>query len=198
MSEITPTRSALLELMDDRRAMREGYEFLDEKRMLLAGEILRQLKEYEVLMDAFSRLYQEAARALQAAVTRHGLDGMRCYPSADTAPVVLHVVKQRLLGVPLQQAECRGDPGGASLSPNPSPEADGCREFFVEIVRLTARLAALSGNLERLRCEYRRTERRARALEDVLLPEIDETIYSLETRLSEIELNEAIRVRLRK
>ena len=33
-----------------------------------------------------------------------------------------------------------------------------------------------AGNLERLRLEYRRTERRTRALEDVLMPEIDLTI----------------------
>ena len=52
-----------------------------------------------------------------------------------------------------------------------------------------------AGNLERLRLEYRRTERRTRALEDVLMPEIDLTIKELETRLEEIEQEEAIRVR---
>jgi V/A-type H+-transporting ATPase subunit D len=45
--EITPTRSAALELADEHRLMRQGYEFLDEKRMLLATEILRQLRAYQ-------------------------------------------------------------------------------------------------------------------------------------------------------
>ena len=36
MREVTPTRSVALELADERRLMRQGYEFLDEKRMLLA------------------------------------------------------------------------------------------------------------------------------------------------------------------
>jgi V/A-type H+-transporting ATPase subunit D len=59
----------------------------------------------------------------------------------------------------------------------------------------SATLAGIAGNLERLRHEYRRTERRARALEDVLLPEITGTIYELEARLEEVEQEEAIRVR---
>ena len=40
MSEASPTRAAVLELKDEQRAMHEGYVFLDEKCLLLAGEIL--------------------------------------------------------------------------------------------------------------------------------------------------------------
>ena len=41
MAEIVPTRSAALELADERDLMRQGYRFLDEKRVLLASEMLR-------------------------------------------------------------------------------------------------------------------------------------------------------------
>ena len=44
-----PTRAALLELQDERHAMREGYVFLDEKCLLLAGEMLRQLQHHGAL-----------------------------------------------------------------------------------------------------------------------------------------------------
>jgi V/A-type H+-transporting ATPase subunit D len=56
-------------------------------------------------------------------------------------------------------------------------------------------LAAQAGNLERLGREYRRTARRARALEDVLLPEINEAVADVSGRLEEIDREEAIRVR---
>ena len=46
-----------------------------------------------------------------------------------------------------------------------------------------------------LRLEYRRTARRTRALEDVLLPEIDETLRVIAASLEESEREEAIRVR---
>ena len=37
---LTATRIVFLELKDERRMVREGYELLDEKRILLAAEIL--------------------------------------------------------------------------------------------------------------------------------------------------------------
>ena len=36
MNDLTPTRSLLIALGDERRTMREGYAFLDEKCLLLA------------------------------------------------------------------------------------------------------------------------------------------------------------------
>ena len=58
-----------------------------------------------------------------------------------------------------------------------------------------ARLAATIANLERLRQGYARSARLARAQEDVLLPEIDETLQEVDSALEEPEREEAIRVR---
>jgi V/A-type H+-transporting ATPase subunit D len=195
MSDITPTRSAVLELQDERRAMREGYEFLDEKRLLLAAQILRELCAYESAWQGFLAHLDAAAAALRAAVERHGMQGVQVYPPARLEIVALKVSQQRLLGVRLQQAALTAEPVAAEAALSPSPEAERCRALYLDLLRETAGLAALAGNLERLRHEYRRTERRARALEDVLLPEIDQTLYELESRLEEIEQEEAVRVR---
>ncbi len=51
MREVTPTRSTAIELADERKLMRQGYEFLDEKRMLLAAEMLSQLEIYQQRSD---------------------------------------------------------------------------------------------------------------------------------------------------
>ena len=78
--DITPTRSVVLELKDERRAMHEGYVFLDEKCLLLAGEMLRELARYAELQRAFVAAWDAAVAALQAAVARHGLEGLQVYP----------------------------------------------------------------------------------------------------------------------
>ena len=46
MTDASPTRAVVLELKDEQRAMHEGYVFLDEKCLLLAGEILRELERH--------------------------------------------------------------------------------------------------------------------------------------------------------
>ena len=56
MAEIVPTRSAALELADERDLMRQGYRFLDEKRVLLASEMLRRLREHQRMHAALARM----------------------------------------------------------------------------------------------------------------------------------------------
>ena len=195
MSDLTPTRSVVLELKDERRAMHEGYVFLDEKCLLLAGEILRELVHYAELDSVLLAAHQTAITALQAAVARHGLDELQVYPSLDQTPSMLERVARSIMGVRLLDVRWRPAATTAPRPVAPSPEAEACRRAFVALVEAAAELAAVSGNLERLSFEYRRSVRRARALQDVLLPELDQSVYRIETRLEELEQEDAISMR---
>jgi len=172
--------------------MREGYVFLDEKCLLLAGAMLRELRSYETLRGELRALQREAGLALRSAVARHGLQGLQCYPSLslDQARVELH--PRPLLGVALQDASLLGASSSAPPSVYPSGEADACRALHAKMIERLVALAAHSGNLERLYREYRRTARRARALQEVLLPEVGRMIGDFEARLEELERDEAL------
>lgn len=195
MSEVTPTRSAALELKDELRAMREGYAFLDEKCLLLAAEILRELKRYETVATSFRRADETSRAALARAARRHGLEGLQCYPADDLGPAALQIQARTLMRVPLQEAAL-GASTTAPAAANPSPEANDCRERYAALVREAAGLAAVQGNLERLYHEYRRAVRRTRALQDVLIPEVSETLHGLDARLEELEQEDALLMRL--
>ncbi len=195
MSDVSPTRSAVLEMKDERRAMHEGYVFLDEKCLLLAGEILRQLEQHARLQREWVALHERAVARLQAAVARHGLDELQIYPPTELAQAPLDVLARSLMGVRLQQALWSGHGASVADAVMPSPEAEACRLAFAALLAAGAQLAAVSGNLERLSLEYRRSVRRARALQDVMLPELDHTIGDIEGRLEELEQEDAIWMR---
>ncbi len=197
MSEVTPTRSAVIERKDERIAMHEGYVFLDEKTMLLAGEIVRQLRDYEGSASRFADAQRAAVQALALAITQHGLEGLQVYPPGILDEAELRVTESSLMGVRLLSAEIAGDPLPPVAPADASPEAEACREAYVALLGQAAALAALTGNLERLYLEYRRASRRARALQDVLLPELDHSIAELEARLEELEQEDAIWMRPR-
>ena len=209
--EIIPTQSAYLELKSERAGMEEGYRFLDEKRLILAAEILAMLKDYEETRARWEQARRDALTALRGALGRHGLEELAVYPAAPAPDCGLRIGARSVLGVRIEDAAA-AEQALAPTSPddaaegarsgrpfqtavNPSPEAEQCRAAFAPLVPLTARLAVLTGNLERLRSEYLRTARRARALEDVLLPEIDDTLREIDTALEELEREEAVRVR---
>jgi len=199
--DTTPTRTALLELKDERIVVNEAYEFLDEKRLLLAAEILHQLEIYERLKAQIEALGREASRQLNATVGRHGLQGTSVYPPLQFTDTRLAVNESNFMGVTLAASELHNrlkEDSEQSAASNPTSEAQACRQTYLELTRQSAVLAGISGNLHRLLMEYRLTERRARALENVILPEIEQTLSIMSTHLEELDLEETVRVHLQK
>lgn len=188
--DLTPTRSLAIQLADERRTMREGYAFLDEKCLLLAGEMLRELRRQRRLAHEAAGLLAAARERLLAALGRHGLHGLQVLPAARSRQR-LQVQRRALLGVAMLDARLEGRAAAASPAVNPSPEAEACRAAYAELATRLTEVAAVSGNLARLLHEYRRTVRRVRALQDVLLPEVEGWLREIETRLEELEQDEA-------
>ena len=190
------TRVAFLELQDERRLIQEGFELLDEKRVLLAAEILRQLRRYAALRERQAGLEQAARRALEAAVEVHGFDDLTVMPKRDLGPALLHTDAQVFLGLQLLDAPFDlAGVAGTAAPPLPTPEARACRAAYERLIHAHVPLAACVGNLRRLVREYVRTERRARALENVVLPDLDGTLRFIEEQLDAVDQEEALRVR---
>jgi V/A-type H+-transporting ATPase subunit D len=195
MREVAPTRSAAIALADERKLMRQGYDFLDEKRTLLASEMLRQLKVYQERNNALATATHAAAAILAQALERHGLDQLQVYPS-PAAPDIADPQRNLFLGLAMLTAAT----AAATSTDHPpaidaSPEAKACRAAFETLLSLSADIALRAGNLNRLAREYRRTERRAQALEKVLLPEVAEAIKQVNEQLDTMEREETIRTR---
>jgi len=195
MREVLPTRSAAIELADERKLMRQGYGFLDEKRMLLATEMLRQLREYQMRSEQLIAETKSAADALAAAVERHGIDQLQVYPAPAPPSVPAHD-RTLFLGLALLAT---GQPAKSDAADppaiDPSPEAKGCRAAFERLLWLAADIGLRAGNLARLSREFRRTERRAKALEKVLLPEVEDAMKRVDEQLDTMEREEVIRTR---
>lgn len=199
--ELIVTRVALLELEDERRLAKEGYELLDEKRILLAAAIRRELARLETLRRASRAAERDAVSALQAAVRRHGLDELCVYPALSTRGDQLTIEQSRLLGLELLEARFTPAPPreGARLEGgdpvHPSPEARACARAYRRWIEPLAALAACTVSLRRLVREFIRTERRARAIENILLPEIASVVRLIEERLGELDQEEIARLR---
>lgn len=194
--ELTATRITLLELGDERRMVREGYELLDEKRMLLAAEILAGLRRYRGLREEWLGQLAAARASLAAAVRRHGFGSLTVHPAARGAFAAVHLERRSLLGLTLVEARLETADAEHEFPPaESSPEVRQCAAAFRQLARTAAALAGLAASLRIMARDYVRTERRARALENVVLPEIDTDIRFVDTQLEAIDQEESIRVR---
>ena len=197
--DLAPTRIALLDLGEERATAREGYALLDEKRMMLAQRILTLLTQHAQACGGWRSALAAAEATLGAAYDRHGVRDLELEPRGEPgAAPALH--EERLLGVRVptvaagavapRDANAAGRPGAAL-----SPEAGQAAAAFARLIDLAPGLAVLECALWRLADEYRRTERRAGAIEHLLLPELERDIVEIEGALEAIDQEEAQRVR---
>ena len=196
MNEESPSRSRVLELREERHALAEGHAFLEEKSLLLAAEIVRQLGLCDRLRAAADAAAARALATLAAALATHGLEELSVLPVPAPAAARLACERRSVVGVTVIDASLGQDVVAPAARAWGSPEAREARAAFGELLAAATPLGAVQGNLERLAAEYRRTIRRERALADVLIPEMDQHLAALEARLEDIEREDAIAVRL--
>lgn len=193
----TASRSALLDLKDELNLVNDGYEFLDEKRILLAAEIIRQRDAWTVRNREFLARMEAAAAALVAAAADQGLDGLEVAPPAALPDARLEISERPYVGqVMLEATFVTGESTLADEALRPTPALHTCRLAFRELIAAAAPLASSGANLSRLTHEYRRTERRVRALENIILPEIRTDIGIMEEQLDLLDQEEVVRVRM--
>jgi V/A-type H+/Na+-transporting ATPase subunit D len=192
------TRIAQLELKDEQRLVKEGYELLDEKRIRLVAEIRAQLGRLRRWQAEQRKAGEAAGAALVAAFRRHGLDELATYPALYAGEDELELTRIRLFGLELIEVRWHA---GASLATeravNPSPEARVCARDYRALLEPLVMTAVCSLNLRRLMREYVRTERRARAIENVLLPEMERSLKFIGEQLEILDQEEIARVRQR-
>lgn len=196
MTERSPTRSAYLEIKEELERLGEGYRFLDEKSMLLAHEMLRQLAIMESLDADLAAVEKLATAAFDAGLARHGLDNLESYPGWNLAGLEPRVTTRAFLGLGLQSATWaeQEEPETPDSWMN-SPEVHACRLHFLKCLKLEFELSLVGSNLLRLEEDYVRTERRARALDQLIMPQMRQSLAQIQEKLEEIEQEENFSVR---
>lgn len=196
--DVIPTRSRFLELREEHDVVVEGHEFLDKKRILLATQIRTWIERYASLRARLLQAHEKAVVTLAEALARHGRRELFARRVPAWGGGMDHQVST-LFGIAVVVVRSR-EPELKRLprTPNPSPEARRCRRCFARLTTIAIELAGVTGNLQRLFEAYRKTERRTRALEDVILPELEEAIRTVGDQLEEEEREEAVRLRLQR
>lgn len=192
------SRADLLELRRERQVVEEGYRFLDEKRVLLARELLARIAGCEQLQARFETLERAAHTALIEATDALGLEELQLYPPRDGSAYATRRRYVSFLGLRLPALETTGhipaQPVHRPVIRRPPAETLGAA--FAPLLPLAAELAAEHAALLRVEAEYQRTQRRVRALEKIMLPELAAAERALEASIEEQEIEEAVRVRL--
>ena len=199
MEQISPTRSELLSRRAQIGLARQGADLLRGKREALVREFLSELQRF---VDTREALAKELAQAKQSLMRALAVDGPEAVASAGLASrrtIELQTTQRSIWGtkivevateyVPRTSAE-RGFSAAGS-----SARIDETAERFEAALELVLRAAPLDRKLARLAEEIRRTSRRVNALEQRMLPALEEQVRYIRGVLDQREREDVLRLK---
>ncbi len=194
--QTVPTKGNLLATKKSLELSRTGFELLDRKRNILIREMMALIDRASAIQDKIDLTYAQAYKALQTANISLGI----CQEISRTVPLddSLRVAYRSVMGVeiPMVSLEEKGDtniPYGLS---NTNSMMDRAYERFNEVKRLTAELAEVENSVYRLADAIKKTQKRANALKNIMIPRFEATVKFISDALEEKDREEFSRLKV--
>jgi len=185
---VPPTKSSLLRVKRDFAFAREGSELLEQKRQVLALELIQRLQHVRAVHREVDERLSAAHKTLRKALACVGAAQMAGESLGITDTHEIGVSTRRVMGINLPGLRVSVKPVGPEFAPGGGAvQADDVMKRFHEALEAIARLAEVENAVVRLSRELKKTQRRVNALNKVVLPDYSETLKYITDVLEERE-----------
>ena len=199
MEQISPTRSELLSRRAQIRLARQGADLLRGKREALVHEFLSELQRFVDTREALARQLAQAKHALMRALAVDGPEAVASAGLASRRTIELQTTLRSIWGTKIVEVATDYAPRSSAergfSAAGASARIDETAELFEAVLELLLRAAPLDRKLARLAEEIRRTSRRVNALEQRLLPSLEEQVRYIRGVLEQREREDVLRLK---
>lgn len=196
MPNVIPTKSNLLAVKRSLSLARLGYDLMDRKRNILIHEMMSMMDTAAALQGQIDSAFSEAYIALQGANITQGI----VEQSALAVPVdndtqirfrsVMGVELPIVISPPSEQPKAYY---GYSATNSTLDEA---YLRFVAVKQLIRRLAEVENSIYRLAVAIKKTQKRANALKNVIIPKLRGDIVFITEAIEEKDREEFVRLKV--
>lgn len=188
MRNVPPTKTNLLKLKEDLSFAELGRELLDQKRGILVSELLALVDQAVSYEKSVKESLAKAYGTLEDAVLAIGKLQVLSLSGAVNIEASIKLGQRKVMGVSIPVVET----GFTDRAPYFSAlgadfRVDLAVKGFREALGFMGRFAELKVSITRLAAETRKTIRKVNALEKIAIPELEETIRQISSRLEESE-----------
>ena len=191
---VVPTKGNLIQTKKTLALAKTGFELMDRKLNILLREILQLVDRAKTIQGEIDGCYHSAYLALQRANIIHGL----CREIADAVPIEegLSITTRSVMGVevPIVRLEKRPLQLVYGLA-DTSCTVDEAYIQFDRVKHLTAELAEVENSFYRLSTAVGKTQKRANALRNIIIPRLTATSKMIADSLEEKEREEFSRLK---
>lgn len=187
---VTPTKSNLMAMKRSLELAKLGYELLDRKRTLMTREMSRLQGDAGSIRFELDNAFATAYDALQQAnMTLGQNEVMRIAMSRSTDDSMI-IRSRSIMGVEIPDVKCAPiAPPDYGLS-STNPLLDEAYLKFGMVKLLAVKAAALENSLDRLNVAIKQSRKRANALKNIVIPDLEASIKFVSDYLSEKEREE--------
>ncbi|SBW07156.1 V-type ATP synthase subunit D [uncultured Eubacteriales bacterium] len=195
MAAVLPTKGNLMATKRSRALAQTGYELMDRKRNILIREIMSLMEKAQEVQAQIDTVFTEAYAALQRANIDLGI----CDRIAEAVDLddSLEIQYRSVMGVELPHLAGTPTPArpgyGFAFT---SSALDDAYVKFRRVKELTSQLAEVETSIYRLAESIKKAQKRANALENIVIPGFNETIRVITDALEEKEREEFVRLKV--
>ena len=195
--QVVPTKGNLMNAKKSLALARNGYELLDRKRNILIREMMTLIEHVNSIQEKIDKAYEDAYLALQTANVTNGF----CDDISKAVPVEngLHMDSRSVMGVEIPILTIDEQPRQkymyyGMMATNSA--VDKAYMLFTKVKYLTVELAEIENSVYRLADAIKKTQKRANALKNIMIPRFEETVKSISEALEEKDREEFSRLKV--
>lgn len=192
---VIPTKGNLLNIKKSLNLAKLGYSLLDRKRNILIREMMTLIDDAKAIRGEIESTYQEAYLALQNANITLGV----CENAAKAVPVEtgVHVTYRSVMGVEIPHVSLHPQPIKVYYGFEATNAAlDNAFVLFQRVKKLTATLAEIENSVYRLANAIKKTQKRANALKNIIIPRFETDSKFITDALEEKEREDFSRLKI--
>jgi V/A-type H+-transporting ATPase subunit D len=194
--KVSPTRSSLLMVRQRLDLARQGHRLLESKRDVLMLEIMRLIEDAERVQREAQARFERAYGAIEEARVAEGTERLRRFALAQPHGVELRITPRSVMGVVVPSVTYQVPPRRPLFGfGNSSVMLDQAELAWADVLDVIGELAEKVTTVWRLALELRRTQRRVNALENIFIPNYEETVDYIEDTLEEKDREELFRAK---
>lgn len=195
-NQTVPTKGALIACKKSLALAKVGFELLDRKRNILIREMMSLIDRAESIQAKIDSVYGKAYSMLQKANIVLGI----CDKLAAAVPVEdsLELSYRSIMGVEIPILSIntpRTDSIPFGLYDSNS-DLDKAYKCFIEVKNLTTELAEVENSVYLLANAIKKTQKRANALKNVMIPRFRDSVKFILESLEEKEREEFSRLKV--
>ncbi len=189
--ELPPTKSSLRRLKEDLVFAYEGYDLLNQKREILAIEIVRHIGEIRRIEAEFLDVLDELYAAYRRAAVDTGSETVTLKSCSEKRGYFLHMEFTRLMGLRLPKIRLGFKrPNLAVTLPGTTAVYDTAKDRSRKAIQVLAEYTTITKAIIMLSRELKKVQRRVNALEKIFIPQHEEAKKYISNRIEEMEREE--------